>query len=713
MADNSIVGEELAFPKAFRDESKVYTYTSKKTEVKDPYHSLEDADASDTKNFVEQLNTYSKARFADDPSTQRVIDTLTEAWVYERVSNASEQGGHFFYFGHNGVQNHSVYYKRTDKRDVPFLDVNQLSTDGSVSLHCYDWSDDTNEAILGYGLSAKGSDNYTIQFRKVNGEDLPDKIPNAKFGPITFYKRQGVFYAKYLSEKSKDVEDDNICTKALQYHALFYHEFGTDAENDILVYERPDNDALIINACVSHCNKYLIITVYRGCDLVNEVFIWQITDPIPDHVVPITISSEFTEKIDFIGNVEDKMFYLTNRDGATFYKILAGKLNDCSKLVEVVPERKGFVLQGATVYDTGILLHYTTPSLETLVEFCSHSGEKLHTIYQGFDKLSGFSNWFGKDVTYFNKESFTTPVVIQKLTLKEKPVIEIIAKSGTEQHDYSDRLEVSDGWARSSDGEKVHYFMMKPKNMRSAGPRPVLFYGYGGFQISLSPGYSTSRPIFVTNYDAIYVLVNCRGGGEFGDDFYQAGRLLKKTNVFDDFNSVVADFIDRGVTTPQLTAIEGGSNGGLLVAACARRAPEILGAVVCHVGVLDMLRYPKFTIGCAWVPEFGDPESDEHFVNLMSYSPYHNLASADLQNYPNMLVLTADHDDRVVPGHSLKYLAELYFQAEKQKVANKLFAGVITTDAGHGAGKPTYVTIRETAVVFSFLEKTLGLEWQK
>ncbi|CAD6191833.1 unnamed protein product [Caenorhabditis auriculariae] len=348
----------------------------------------------------------------------------------------------------------------------------------------------------------------------------------------------------------------------------------------------------------------------------------------------------------------------------------------------------------------------------TLIEFCSHVGEKLHTIYRGFDKLTGFSNWFGSEVTYFNQESFTRPVSVNKLTITDKPKLEVIERSGTELHDHSERLDVSDGWAKSKDGSKVHYFMVKPKKMRNEGPHPVLFYGYGGFQHALLPGYSISRPYFLTKYDAIFVLVNTRGGGEFGDEFYHDGRLLKKHNVFDDFLAVVKDFIDRGVTTPKLTAIEGGSNGGLLVAACARKAPELLGAVICHVGVLDMLRYPKFTIGCAWVPEYGFPDKEEHFKNLMSYSPYHNLASADLQKFPHMLVMTADHDDRVVPGHSLKYLAELYYQAKKKEVKDKFFTGLITTDAGHGAGKPTHTLIRETAVFFSFIENALGLEWK-
>ncbi|CAD6191831.1 unnamed protein product [Caenorhabditis auriculariae] len=692
----SSVRNDLSFPKAIRDELKVDTYTPKKFEVKDAYQGLEDAYGSSTKEFIEKINSYSKAQFVDSESTLRAEKALREAWTFDLVGAASEQGGCYFYFKHNGVQNHAVYYKRDSNGDVPFLDVNKLAEDGSVSLYSYDWSDNSKDAILAYTLSNKGSDNMTLQFKKLNGEDLPDKVPNVKYSTISFLKRQGVFYSKYLG----------------QNHALFYHELGSDPKKDVLVFERPDNELFLVNGSVSHCNNYLFVQSLRGCDIGNELHICKIGEKITPGMKMRPVLEGFNSKIQFAGNVGEKLFYLTNKDGAKFYKVVSGNAESPSQLEDVVPQRDGFVLRSVLVNKDGMILRYTTPSLETLVEFCDHDGKNSKTIYKGLDTLFESSHWFNSDVSYFNQVSFTTPTSVLKVTTSGEPSVEVISKSGNEIHDFSDRLEVRDGWANSKDGTKVHYFMLKPKKMRSKGPFPVHFYGYGGFEIPLFPYYSVTLPMMVTKYDAIFVLVNTRGGGEFGDEFYHDGRLLKKHNVFDDFLAVVKDFIDRGVTTPKLTAIEGGSNGGLLVAACARKAPELLGAVICHVGVLDMLRYPKFTIGSAWVPEYGNPEEEDHFKNLMSYSPYHNLSTADLKNFPNVLVLTADHDDRAVPCHSLKYLAELYHQAEKQGVKDKLFTGVITTGAGHGMGKPTNIVIRESAVVLSFIEKALGLKWK-
>ncbi len=661
--------------------------------IPDPYRWLEDLDAAETRAWVEAQNALT-FKFLESISARNTIrDRLKTLWNYERIGTPFKKGGRYFYFKNDGLQNHSVLYMLLALNDEPraLIDPNTLSKDGTVSLTVFSVSEDGQ--YLAYGVSESGSDWETWQIRSIaTGEDLPDRLERIKFSsPVWAKDGSGIYYGRYDGDQNK-LEDIN------RFQKLCFHRLGEEQAQDKIIYHRPDQEDWGFTADLSEAGTLLFILVWKGTDPMNLVLWKDLRDPngMVQELVP-----EFNAKFTPIGDDGKTFWFLTDWD-APRGRVVGMAFDKMNPLgwQEIVPQ-SGDTLEDVSVVGNRFVAGYLKDA-HSVVRTYTFTGVSLGELdVPGLGTVGGFSGEREDMETFFTFTGFTFPATIYRLdfvakttTVFRKPTLDFDAMQfATEQV-----------FATGKDGTRIPIFLVHKKGLKLDGNNPTYLYGYGGFGISLTPSFSTTNLPWL-EMGGVLAVANIRGGGEYGEEWHQAGAKSKKQNCFDDFIAAAEWLIQNKYTRPERLAIGGGSNGGLLVAACMNQRPELFAAVLPAVGVMDMLRFHLFTIGWAWVSDYGSPENPEAFKTLLKYSPLHTLKPGT--HYPAVLITTADHDDRVVPSHSFKFAAAL--QAAGDASSGPLLIR-IETKAGHGAGKPITKSIEEAADKWAFLVKVLNIE---
>ncbi len=547
--------------------------------------------------------------------------------------------------------------------------------------------------MMAYGLSSAGSDWQEWKVRDIeSGRDLPDLIKWVKTSTASWTKDgKGFFYSRYDAPAST-----NEFKGVNYYHKLYYHRLGTDQEKDALVYHRPDQKEWGFYGGVSDDGRYLIITVWQGTDTRNRVFYKDLQE---EESKVVELLNDFDADYTFIDNIGPTFLFRTDYNAANGRVIAIDTTNPArSNWREIIAETKDRLL-GVNLVNDQLIASYLHDA-HSLVRFCTREGAPIRELtLPGIGSAGGFDGKRTDRETFYSFTSFTIPGTIYHLDLQSGAQTVFRApKVDFNPDDYVTKQV----FFPSKDGTRVPMFVTHRKALELNGKNPTVLYGYGGFDISLTPAFSVNSLVWM-EMGGVFAEPNLRGGGEYGREWHLAGTKLKKQNVFDDFIAAAQWLIDNKYTNPKKLAISGGSNGGLLVGACITQRPELFGATLPAVGVMDMLRFNKFTRGWAWTSDYGSPENPEEFKALYAYSPLHNIKPGT--RYPATLITTADHDDRVVPAHSFKFAAAL--QAAQAGSAPALIR--IETKAGHGAGKPITKLIEEAADKWAFLVHELGV----
>ncbi|BAT51742.1 prolyl oligopeptidase [Nostoc sp. NIES-3756] len=664
------------------------------TLVADPYRWLEDPDSEETKAWIEAENEITFAYLGEISVREKIQQRLTKLWDYEKYGIPFKEGENYFYFKNDGLQNQSVLYtlKSLDGEPRVLLDPNKLSDDGTVALSGLAISD--NGKLLAYGLSTSGSDWQEWKVLDIEtGEDLADHLNWIKFSGASWTNdHQGFFYSRY--------DEPNAATKLEDvnyYQKLYYHRLGTPQSEDILIYQRLDQKEWGFNGGVTEDGRYLIISVWLGTDSRNLVFYKDLTQPDAEVVELI---NQFEANYSFIEHDETVFYFRTDLD-APRGRVIAIDVNIPEKAAwrEIIPQTEA-TLEGVSILNNQLIGDYLQDAHSQIKIFDLNGTFIREVELPGLGSVGGFGGKRYDTETFYNFTSFTTPGTIYRYNLVTGES-ELFRKP---QVDFNpEDYETKQVFYASKDGTQVPMFITHKKGIELNSNNPTYLYAYGGFNASLTPTFSVSNLVWM-EMGGVYVMANLRGGGEYGEEWHQAGMKDRKQNVFDDFIAAAEWLIANNYTKPAKLAIAGGSNGGLLVGACITQRPDLFGAALPAVGVMDMLRFHKFTIGWAWTAEYGSPENPEEFPALYAYSPLHNLKPGTA--YPATLITTADHDDRVVPAHSFKFAAAL--QAAHNGNAPVLIR--IETKAGHGAGKPTAKIIEEAADKWAFLVRTFDVE---
>ncbi|XP_052096936.1 prolyl endopeptidase-like [Mytilus californianus] len=705
---------KFSYPKARRDDSVIDEYHG--TKVPDPYKWLEDPDCEETKGFVDQQNDISRPLLDQCPVKEKLKNRITEMWDYPKYSCPYKRGDHYYYYFNTGLQNQSVLYVQDTLESEPrvFLDPNKLSEDGTISLRNTAFTE--NGEYFAYGLSKSGSDWVTIQFKKApSGEDLPDILENVKFTSLAWtHDNKGLFYNQYLKQEGKS---DGTETTSNVNQKLFYHRLGDDQSKDVLVAEFPDNPKWMMGAEVSDCGDYLVLAISEGCDPVNRLYYTNLKT-LPDGIAGllpfVKVVDNFDAEYEYITNEGTVFTFKTNLKSPR-YKLINIDLADyeMEKWTTLVPEDEKSVLQWASCVNTNkLILCYLEDVKNRLYIHDLATGQRNATLPLDVGTVAGYSGKKKQHEIFYQFVSFLTPGVIYHCDISTNTYTpKVFREIKIKNFDLS-QFETKQVFYPSKDGTKIPMFIVLKKGVKLDGNNPVMLYGYGGFNIAITPSFSVSRLVYLQHLGGVYAVANIRGGGEYGETWHKGGMLANKQNVFNDFQAAAEYLIKSNYTCAKRITINGGSNGGLLVAACANQRPDLFGCVINQVGVMDMLKFHMFTIGHAWTTDFGCADKPEEFNYLIKYSPLHNIKVPEgASQYPATLLLTGDHDDRVVPLHSLKYIAELqHVMSGCEKQTNPLVIRV-DTKSGHGAGKPTAKVIEELTDVYCFIYQYIGLQW--
>jgi prolyl oligopeptidase len=668
--------------------------------VSDPYRPLEDPESAPTRAWIDAENKLTFSYLEQIPAREKIRARMKELLDYERFSVPQKKGKHYFYSHNSGLQNQSVLYWLPTLNAEPkvLLDPNTLSPDGTVAVSATNLSD--NGELLAYSLASSGSDWQEWHVRDVaTGKDLPDIIKWAKFSDVAFSKDgKGFFYSRYDEPK-----EQSMLRAANYYQKLYYHKLGTPQSEDALIYKRDDHKEWGFGGSVTDDGKYLIIFIWEGTDPKNRVYYKDLT----------TLDSPVVALLD----EKDAVYHFIDNDGPVFW-FLTNLYAPLSRVIAIdtrnpgrehwktiIPESKETLLR-ASMLDNKFVARYLKDA-HSEVRVFDITGKYLRAIETpGLGTAEGFGGKRPDKETFYAYTSYSTPAIIYRYDLASGKS-EVFRKP-TLKFD-PERYETRQIFYISKDGTRVPMFITARKGVKLDGNNPTLLYGYGGFNISLTPTFSVGNLVWM-EMGGVFAVSNLRGGGEYGEQWHLSGTKLQKQNVFDDFISAAEWLIANKYTQPKKLAISGRSNGGLLVGACMEQRPNLFAAALPGVGVMDMLRFHKFTIGWAWISDYGSSDDAEQFKAIYKYSPLHNLKPGT--TYPATLIVTADHDDRVVPAHSFKFAATL--QAAQAGQAPVLIR--IETKAGHGAGKPISKAIEETTDEWSFLAKILGMKddpWAK
>ncbi len=666
------------------------------TKVADPYRWLEDDNSAETKAWVEAQNQVTSAYLAQIPQRAEIQARMTKLWDFEKFSAPFKRGKYYFYAHNSGLQNQSVFYvtENPKAKGRVLIDPNTLSKDGTVALSGLGFTQDGR--LMAYAISVAGSDWLTWKVRDVaTGKDLADEIHWSKASGASWLKDgSGFFYSRYEAPK-----EGGALTGINNNHMLCFHKLGTPQAEDTLVYQRPDQPEWYLGGSVTEDGRWLVISCGKGTNPESSLFLKDLHKP-GSPVEP------FLDKMDATYGVVDSdgdRFYVTTNQGAPRNRLVViqkGK-TDPKQWRELIPQAKGRDVLESVSLVGGRFVATWMRDAHSVIEFFDLKGKKTGTLaLPALGTVGGFGGLRTDPETFYTFGSFTYPGTIYRLDLKTlKSSVFRTPKVAFNPADF----EVEQVFYPSKDGTQVPMFLVHKKGLKRDGQNPTLLYGYGGFNVSLTPAFSVSRMVWL-EMGGVFAMPNLRGGGEYGLEWYDAGRKDKKQNVFDDFIAAAEWLIAHKVTSTPKLAINGGSNGGLLVGACLTQRPDLFGAAVPEVGVMDMLRFHKFTLGWGWKSDYGSSETKEGFDTLMKYSPLHTIQPGTA--YPATLVTTGDHDDRVVPAHSHKFTATL--QAAQAGPAPILTR--IETSAGHGAGKPTAKAIAERADVLAFLVKNLHMK---
>ncbi len=666
------------------------------TRVVDPYRWLEDDNSAETRAWVDAQNRLTFAYLEQIPQRAAIRERITKLWDFEKYGTPFKRGQRYFYSYNTGLQNQAVVYVTEDPEAEGrvLLDPNTLSQDGTVALSGMSLTEDGR--LMAYSVSVAGSDWQTWKVRDVaTGKDLSDEVHWSKASGASWRKDgSGFYYSRYEAP-----QQGGALTGVNNNHQLCHHRLGTPQSEDTIVYERPDQPEWYLGGTVTVDGRWLVISCGKGTNPESSLFLQDLSRP-GSPVEPFLDRMDATYSV--VDNEGDRFFVITNQ-GAPRNRLVVIKKGqtDPAKWTELIPQAKGREVLEAISLVGGRFVATWMRDAHSAVEFFDLQGKQNGSLeLPALGTVGGFGGRRADPETFYTFGSFTYPGTIFRLDLKTgKSTVFREPKVAFKPGDF----EVKQVFYTSKDGTQVPMFLIHRKGLQLDGQNPTLLYGYGGFNVPLTPGFSVSRMVWL-EMGGVYAIANLRGGGEYGLEWYDAGRKDKKQNVFDDFIAAAEWLIAHRVTSPPKLAINGGSNGGLLVGACLTQRPDLFGAAVPEVGVMDMLRFHKFTLGWGWKSDYGSAETQEGFETLMKYSPLHTLRPG--VKYPPTLVTTGDHDDRVVPAHSHKFTATLQaVQAGPAPVLTR-----IEVSAGHGAGKPTDKAIAERADVLAFLVKNLGMQ---
>jgi prolyl oligopeptidase len=659
------------------------------TEIKDDYQWMENLESPDVKNWVENENKVTFDYLSKIPYRDKIKNRLTELWNYTKYSAPFKKGDYYYFYKNEGLQNQSVIYRQKtfDSEPEVFLDPNEFSKDGTVSLQMLTFSKDAK--YCAYGISKAGSDwNEFFVMDVETKTKLSDHLQWIKFSGASWFG-DGFFYERYYEpEVGKELSSKNEGPK------VFFHNAGTDQKDDILIYEDKDNPDHFTSIFVSEDEKYMFMSSSKVGANGNMLLYKKVGD---DGF--ITINDDYDISISPINNIETDMFLTTNNN-APKTKLVKFSLTDVKvELKDVIPETDN-VLSDVNICDNKIITQYRKDVTDRLYVFDLKGNFereiKLPTL--GSVLVSGSIKKDDKDFFYVFTSFLNPPIIYQYSIEKNEAVIFKEAQINFKTEDYVTKQV----FYTSKDGTKIPMFIICKKGIELNENNPAWLYAYGGFEYSLQPSFGVSRIIFLEN-NGVLAFANLRGGSEYGDEWHKAGMLEKKQNVFDDFIAAAEYLINNKYTSPGKLAIEGASNGGLLIGAVINQRPDLFKVALPSVGVMDMLKFQKFTIGWAWVTEYGSSDDSVQFKNLLSYSPLHNIKK-DI-NYPATMIFTSDHDDRVVPIHSFKYTAKLQ---ETYQGDNPILIR-IETNAGHGFGRPVMKIIDTETDKWAFTFYNLGV----
>lgn len=672
-------------------------------EIADPYRWLEEIDSEETRAFVAAQNDVSSAYFESIPQRERIEKRLTELWNYEKIGMPQQVGGRLFYTQNPGLLNQSILYWNdtgaADALPTELLNPNTLSEDGTIALAGWSVSEDGKH--LAYGLSEAGSDWTTWHVRSVEtGEDLPNEtLEWVKFSSAAWLPdSSGFFYGRFEAPK-----DGEALSEVNENKKLYFHKIGTPQSEDQLVWERPDHPKWSLYASPSEDGRYLILYASEGAGGTNAIFYKDLEAGLDSEAIPLI--EHFEGRFGFAGN-DDGLFYFLTDYKAPNSRVVAVNTDSPAEenWREILPEIE-HPLEDITLFRDEIIAKYMVDVVSRIERFSLLDGAALGAIEMpGVGSVWGFNGKRNDWVTYYYFTGYTTPGTIYRYNLRShESGIFAEPETGFDSSAYETRQV----FYTSKDGTKIPMFITGKKDALAGKTRPTYLYGYGGFNVSLTPSYGTSSATWL-EMGGVFAVANLRGGAEYGESWHEAGTKAKKQNVFDDFIAAAEYLIAEGYTTSDQLGIGGGSNGGLLVAACVNQRPDLFGAAIAAVGVLDMLRFHKFTIGWAWTDDYGDPDNADEFPALLEYSPLHNTRN-DVP-YPPLLIMTGDHDDRVFPAHSFKFGAAAQYAATQFGDESGPILMRIETRAGHGAGKPTAKSIEEAADRWAFLAKELNMD---
>jgi len=673
------------------------------TKVSDPYRWMEDVDSPELKTWIDAENELTQNYLAQIPVRETMQRRLTELLNFERYTAPSRRGTRYFYSHNSGLQNQNVLYWQEGLTGEPhvLLDPNTFSADGTVAISGISITDDG--ALAAYSIADAGSDWVKWHIRNVTtGEDLPDLIEWSKFSGASWLKdNSGFFYARYDAPAPNASEAEALKT-ANYFHKVYFHKLGTPQSEDELVFHRSDDGELNIGAQVTDDGRYLVLHQSKGTSPNNELTIRDLQHPDAPLLRLVDTPDATYAPIDNDGT----LFWLLTTLEAPNGKVIAIDLNQPARehWKTIIPESTN-KLSDISIIDNTFIVTYLADA-QSKVELRHLDGSLIDQLaLPAIGTAVGFTGRREDTETFYQFTNFTTPGTTYRLDMKSRR--STLYRQPKLLFDPA-LYETKQVFTTSKDGTRVPMFITHKKGLTLDGTAPTLLYAYGGFNISLMPEFSPANVMWM-EMGGIYAQASLRGGGEYGEAWHDAGTRTRKQNVFDDFIALAEWLVANKYTSPAKLAISGGSNGGLLVAACELQRPDLFGAVVAQVGVMDMLRFDKFTIGWAWKEEYGSPSEDANeFAAIYRYSPLHNIRTGG--TYPSTLITTADHDDRVFPAHSFKYTAALQAAAHGGPHGPNPILIRVETRAGHGAGMPLSKRIEAIVDQFAFMAKELHMD---
>jgi prolyl oligopeptidase len=668
------------------------------TTVADPYRWLEDLESPEVAAWVAAQNAVTAAHLLTLPLRDRLNQRLTELWDYPRTGLPVIENGRLFYAKNSGLQRQAPIYARTGVFDPPslVLDPNALSPDGSVSLAQFTPSPDAR--LLAYAVAEGGADWETVRVRSLaTDEDLADSVAWVRFSELSWtHDSKGFFYSRY-----PEPPKNKVLEAALSGQAVYYHRLGTPQSDDLLIYQRQDHPAWIVNATVSEDGRYVFIRTYRGADNNNQLHYIDLGHAAVPNVTagirPIveSIDAEYTP----IGNDQSRLYLRSDKD-APNRRIIAIDLEllDPAAWKVVVPEQP-HAIEHAALIGGRIVIHTLEHVQSRLKLFALDGRAEGDVALPGIGAISGLYGRAGGFEIWFSFSSPLSPATVYRYDLETATRLAFEAPDSPID---PSKFETHAMFATSKDGTRVPFFLTSKKGIARDGRNPTMLYGYGGFSISVLPAYRSDVPAWL-ELGGVFVSINLRGGAEYGERWHKAGYLEHKQNVFDDCIAVAEHLIGENYTSPERLGVMGGSNGGLLVGAVIQQRPDLFGVALPAVGVMDMLRYDRFTGGKLWATEYGSSSDPGQFAFLIKYSPLHNVVAGTC--YPATLVTTADHDDRVVPSHSFKFTAAM----QAAQGCDRPVLIRVETQGSH-AYRPTDRLIAEKADQWAFAAHHLGVD---